>query len=147
MLYCVEFDSKRFIDFKAKYTLLLPYPLSYFCVSQQQAYNLRTRTESLKPYTQLIIPIKRNFFGSILLQNKSQQREIPQRLLDKYSQVLICMSLKQTLSSGLKPAYTVKILISKQLAFAAVVYFGQVCGFCKLINKSVLEWFLLIMCK
>ena len=41
---------------------------------------------------------------------------------------------------------TVKILISDQIAFAAVVYFGQVFGFCRLINKSVLKWFLLIMC-
>ena len=40
----------------------------------------------------------------------------------------------------------VKILISNQIAFAAVVYFGQVFGFCRLINKSVLKWFLLIMC-
>ena len=38
---------------------------------------------------------------------------------------------------------TVKILISDQIAFAAVVYFGQVFGFCRLINKSVLKWFLL----
>ena len=41
---------------------------------------------------------------------------------------------------------TVKILIPDQIAFAAVVYFGQVFGFCRLINKSVLKWFLLIMC-
>ena len=32
---------------------------------------------------------------------------------------------------------TVKILISDQIAFAAVVYFGQVFGFCRLINKTV----------
>ena len=42
---------------------------------------------------------------------------------------------------------SVKILILDQIAFAAVVYFGQVFRFCRLINKSVLEWFLLIMCK
>ena len=40
---------------------------------------------------------------------------------------------------------TVKILISDQIVFAAVVYFGQVIGFCRL--KSVLKWFLLIMSK
>ena len=40
----------------------------------------------------------------------------------------------------------VKVLVSDQIAFAAVVYFGQVFGFCRLINKSVLKWFLLIMC-
>ena len=42
---------------------------------------------------------------------------------------------------------TVKILILGQIAVAAVVYFGQVFCFCRLINKSMLEWFLLIMCK
>ena len=41
---------------------------------------------------------------------------------------------------------TVKILISDQIAFAAVVYFGQVFGFYRLIIESVLKWFLLIMC-
>ena len=42
---------------------------------------------------------------------------------------------------------SVKILILDQIAFAAVVCFGQVFGFCRLINKTLLEWFLLIMCK
>ena len=42
---------------------------------------------------------------------------------------------------------SVKILILDQRTFAVVVYFGQVFRFCRLINKSVLEWFLLIMCK
>ena len=51
------------------------------------------------------------------------------------------------LSSGRKPVYTVKILISGHIAFAAVLYFGQVFVFCRLINKSVLELFLLILCK
>ena len=46
----------------------------------------------------------------------------------------------------LKKKKTVKILISNQIAFAAVVYFGQVFGFCRLISKSVLKWFLLIIC-
>ena len=89
------------------------------------------------------ISIKRKFFGSILFLNKSQRRGIPQRLLDKYSHLFICKSLKQTLRSGQKPVYTVKILISVQIAFAEV-FFGQVFVFCRLINKSVLEWFLLI---
>ena len=42
---------------------------------------------------------------------------------------------------------TVKILILDQIVFAAVVYFGHVFRFCRLINKSVLEWFLLTMFK
>ena len=96
---------------------------------------------------QLSVPIDRKVFWSILFQNKSQRRVIPHRLLDEYSHLFICMSLKETLSSGQKPVYTFKTKASEQIAFAAVFYFGQVFGFCKLINKSVLEWFLLIMCK
>ena len=42
---------------------------------------------------------------------------------------------------------TVKILISDQVAFAAVVYFGPGFGFYRLINKGALKSFLLIMCK
>ena len=57
------------------------------------------------------------------------------------------MSLKETLSSGQKPVYTFKTKASEQIAFTAVLYFGQVFVFCRLINKNVLEWFLLIMCK
>ena len=57
----------------------------------------------------------------------------------------ICISVP--LSSGEKPVYTVKILLSEQNAFAAVLYFEQVDVVCGLINKSVSEWFLLIMCK
>ena len=37
--------------------------------------------------------------------------------------------------------------ISEQIAVAAIFYFGQVFVFCRLINKNVLEWFILIMCK
>ena len=59
----------------------------------------------------VIYSYKKEIFRSILFQNTSQRRGIPQKLLDKYSQVLICMSLKQTLSSGQKPVYAVKILI------------------------------------
>ena len=47
--------------------------------------------------------------------------------------------LKLTLDSGQNPVYTVKILISEQIAFPAVAYFGQVFVVCRLINKSVLE--------
>ena len=41
---------------------------------------------------------------------------------------------------------TLKILISDQVAFAAVVYFRQVFGFFRLISKSMLKQFLLIIC-
>ena len=96
---------------------------------------------------QLLVPIKWNFFGSLLFQNTSQQRGIPQRLLDKYRHLFIFISLKSKLSSTEKRVYTVKILVSEKTAFAAVLYFGQVFVFCRLNNKSVLRWFLLIMCK
>ena len=57
------------------------------------------------------------------------------------------MSLKWLLCSVKKPVYTVKILISEQITFAAKLYFGQVFVFGRLINKSVSEWFLLIIGK
>ena len=94
---------------------------------------------------QLFVHIKRNFFGSILFQNKPQRSGIPPRVLDKYSHLFICISLKQTLSSGKKLVYTVKILLSEQMAFAAMRYFGQVFVFCRLTNKSLLELFLLMV--
>ena len=87
-------------------------------------YNLRTDAKSLKLCIQLFL-----------------------QLLDKFCHVFICIPLKQTLSSGQKPVYTVKILISEQIAVAAVLYFGQVFVFCKLINKSLPELFLVIMCE
>ena len=87
-------------------------------------YNLRAEAEYLKLCIQLFI-----------------------QLVDKYSHVFICIPLKQTLSSGQKPAYIVKTLISEQIAFVAVLYFVQVFVLCRLINKSLLEWFLLIICK
>ena len=56
----------------------------------------------------------------------------------------ICISLKQILSSGQKPVCTVKILISEQISFPAVVYFVQVFLFCWLIYKYVFDWLQLI---
>ena len=66
-------------------------------------------------------------------------RLIPYRLLHKYSHLFICMSIKETLSSGQKPVYTLKTKTSEQIAYAAVHYFGQVFVFSRLIDKSVLE--------
>ena len=37
--------------------------------------------------------------------------------------------------------------VSEQIFLAAIFYFGQIFVFCWLINKNMLEWFLLIMCK
>ena len=41
----------------------------------------------------------------------------------------------------------VKILISEQIALAAMFYFELGFAVCMLINKNMLEWFLLIVCK
>ena len=38
-------------------------------------------------------------------------------------------------------------MISEQLVLAAMFYFQQGFVFCRLIDKKVLEWFLLIMCE
>ena len=96
---------------------------------------------------QLFVPVNQKFIESILFQIKSKQRRICQGLHDKYSHLFICLSLKQTLSSRQKPVYTVKILISEQIDFVAVLYFEQVSVFFRLITKNLLEWFLLIICQ
>ena len=41
----------------------------------------------------------------------------------------------------------VKTVISEQIALTAMLRFEQVFAFFMLINKNVLEWFLLIICK
>ena len=123
----------------------------FFCQPYPKYWAIRGKKIFYRPsnsyYNSAIIPIKRTFFGSILFQNKLQQRGIPQGPLDKYSDLLICILFKQTSISGQKSVYTVKILILEQIAFAAAFYFGQVFVFCMEINKSMLDWFLLIMCK
>ena len=72
---------------------------------------------------QLFLPIETKLFWFILFQNKSQQRVIPYRLLDKCSHLFICTSLKETLSSGQKPVYTFKTKTSEQIAFSVALYF------------------------
>ena len=48
-------------------------------------------------------------------------------------------------SAEIRMSKLVKSLISEQKALAAVFYFGEVFVFCRLINKNVLDWFLLII--
>ena len=77
----------------------------------------------------LFVPKERTLFWSILFQNNpipSLRRVIPYRLLDEYSHLFICTLLKGTLSSGQKPVYTFKTKTSEQIAFAAILYFGEV---------------------
>ena len=90
---------------------------------------------------QLFSPIKRTFFG-VFFFRASRSEGVPQGLLDKYSHLFICISLKWILSSGQKPVCTVKILISEEIPLLQFLLFV----FCRLINKSVLGWVLLI-CK
>ena len=52
---------------------------------------------------QLFVAIKGKVFWSILFLRKSQQRGIPQRLLDKCNHLSICTSLKWALSNEQKP--------------------------------------------
>ena len=66
------------------------------------------------------------------MRDMERRRLILKKLLDKCSYLFICISL---------------ILISEQIALAAIFYFGQVFVFCMLTIKTVLEWPLLIMCK
>ena len=53
----------------------------------------------------------------------------------KPDKCIICISLRYTLSNGQKLVY--KILISEQIALAAMFFFEQVFAFCMLINKNV----------
>ena len=54
---------------------------------------------------QLFVPIKTKFFRPLFFQNN----------------LFICVPLKLTLSSDQKPVYPVKILVSEQIALAAVL--------------------------
>ena len=94
----------------------------------------------------LSVIIKSIFWGYLLFQNISQRGGIPQGLLDRCSHLYLHI-IKMNISSGQKPAYIVKILISEQIVITAALYFGQVFIFRRLIKLRVLEWFLLIMCK
>ena len=91
---------------------------------------------------QLFVSKKGHFLGLFFYRASRSEEEFQRGYFNKYSHLFICRSLKQT-SSGRKPVYTINIFISEQIAFAAVLYLGQVFAFCRLINKS-LGWFLLI---
>ena len=93
---------------------------------------------------QLFVLKNQKFFGTILFQNKPQQRGIRQGLPDKYSHLFICISLKQT---KLWTKICLHCQNPEKIDFATMLYFEKVFVFCRLTNKSVLEWFLLIMCK
>ena len=83
-------------------TLQLPVFLfsffSFFCQPYPEYRRIRSKKIFYRPSNswsiQLFVPIKRKFVGFILFQNKSQRRGIPQRLVDKYSHLFICMLLK-----------------------------------------------------
>ena len=83
-------------------------------------------------HSSFICCYKGKFFWSILYLKKSQRRRTLLRLLVKGSHLFNCISLKQTLCSGRKPASTCQN--PDIIALAAIFYL------------NVLEWFLLIMC-
>ena len=63
---------------------------------------------------QLFSPIKTTFFF-FFSEQVAAREGVPQGLLDKYSHLFICTSLKWILSSEQKPVCTVKILISEEI--------------------------------
>ena len=71
----------------------------FFCQRYPEYRGIRSKKLFYRPLTvitiQLFVPVKRKFFWSILFQSKSQQTVIPYRLLDKYSHLFICISLKR----------------------------------------------------
>ena len=75
---------------------------------------------------------KGNFSGLFFSRTSRSEGEFPR---DYLINIVTCLFAYQ------KPVYTVKIVISELIAFAAVLYFGQVFVFCRLTNKSVLEWY------
>ena len=136
MLYFV-FNFFIFIAFACKAQrfaiVLLPvfFPRRDFCGisgNSEQKNNLQT-TEHLIQFSQL-------FFSSILFLNKLQRRGIPQRLVDNCSHLFICISLRQTLSSGQKSVLT-DMNILEQMALAATFYFGPVV-FCRCSHYELL---------
>ena len=87
-----------------------------------------------------VIYKKEIFYSGLFFSRISRSKEeFPN---ENYNLFFVWILLKQTLSSRQKSIYTVKIPTSEQITFAAVLYFGQVFVFCRLINKSTLEWFL-----
>ena len=94
-----------------------------------------------------ICSYKRKFFWSILFLNKSQQRGIPQRLLDKCSHLFIYNLLKFIKIAIDKNCLNRINLGIRTYGHCWSVSFEQVFVFRRLINKNVLEWFLLIICK
>ena len=74
-----------------------------------------TRTEYLKPCIQLFIPIKGNFVVQL-------PGTKPVIMVPRVNLHIIKIDIKK----WKKPVYSVKILISEQIACAAVGYFGQV---------------------
>ena len=96
-------------------------------------------------YNSVICCYKRKLFWSILFVNKPQRRGISKRLFDKCCHLFICISLK------------IHYVVNRKLfkvtwryqnrSLLQYLNFRLAFDFCSLINKTLLEWFVLIMCK
>ena len=95
---------------------------------------------------QLFVPIKREIFRSLLFQNKSQWRGILVGLLDKYSHLSSCISLKWTLSCEKTSLQCQNPSIkTNSLCWSALPWTSF--SFLQVNQWKQAEWFLTIMCK
>ena len=89
--------------------------------------------------------IKATFSGLFFFWTSCCKGASPRDFLINEATCLNIIKLNKVMDKNLSEP--VKILISEQTTFAIVIHFGQVFVFCSLINKNVLEWFLLTICK
>ena len=93
---------------------------------------------------QLFVAIKGHFSGLFFFWISRCKGEFPRDWLYKCNTCYIYNNMQQTLINVEKHVQTVKSLVSERKTLASMFYFEQVFVFCMLINKNVLEWFLLI---
>ena len=94
---------------------------------------------------QLFIAIKWNLSDLIFF---FEWRGVTQRLIDKCSHLFICISLSYTLSNGQKPVQNPNIRTNSPLLLMPNCFtLDKFLFFCSLINKKVLKYFLVIICR
>ena len=64
-----------------------------------------------------------------------------------YKKIFLVYSFSEQVTVNSPEIICKSLKLSEQIAPAIVLHFGQVFACCRLINKNVLEWFLLILCK
>ena len=80
---------------------------------------------------------KESFSGLLFFRVSWSEGEFPG---DYWINVATCLFARYSV-------HTVRIVLSEQIASVAVFHFGHVFVFCSFINKSALEWFLVIISK